>query len=476
VSDLIGEFEQTINDQKLFQPHQFILVAVSGGLDSTVLIHIIHRLAESRDWMPVVAHYNHQLRGSSSNADESFVRKLAEQLGLKFVSERGDVRQFSREHKLSIEMAARHLRHEFLARTSAMLGINTVALGHHADDQIELFFLRLLRGAGGEGLTGMKWIGPSPHNANIRLVRPLLRISKAALEAYAKRERIRFREDATNAQIDCERNRIRRELLPLLRAQYQPALTKTIQRTMEIVGAEAGLVRQLAEQWQPSDLSIPFQQLHSAVQRQVIHRELLKMGIPPDFELIERLRCCPGQTFMVDPALGISLDDRGTICSHRLSSVEFKSERSCLELTGRMGEIVFGGLKIAWAIRRMKSLSRAIRPRATQVECFDADRIGRAIILRHWQAGDRFQPIGMNRSVKLQNLLTNAKIPREDRHHLVVATTQKGELFWVEGLRLSARFKLDKETTSLLKWSWQRDQIEPQTKGILKDRVKVCNA
>ena len=124
-----------------------------------------------------------------------------------------------------------------------------VALAHHADDQVELFFLRLLRGAGGEGLAGMKWRSPSPVDGKITLVRPLLDATKAELREFARENKIRFREDATNARLDLPRNRVRNELLPLLRRRYQPALTRTILRLMEIVGAEAEVVGEMARQW-----------------------------------------------------------------------------------------------------------------------------------------------------------------------------------------------------------------------------------
>src|SRR5207302_6394770 len=130
----------------------------------------------------------------------------------KFVSDLADVRAYASEQKLSIEMAARTLRHRFLAHAASRLSIHTVALAHHADDQVELFFLRLLRGAGGEGLAGMKWQNPSSQDPHILLTRPLLGQSKSDLLSFAKEHGIHFREDATNAQMDFQRNRIRHEL------------------------------------------------------------------------------------------------------------------------------------------------------------------------------------------------------------------------------------------------------------------------
>ncbi len=123
-----------------------ILAGISGGLDSMALLHALHELAGKWRWKIVVAHFNHRLRGRSSNADERLVRKTADRLGLPFMAGRADVRWFAQKSKLSIEMAARKLRHEFFAQAAVQRKISTVALAHHADDQVELFFLRVLRG------------------------------------------------------------------------------------------------------------------------------------------------------------------------------------------------------------------------------------------------------------------------------------------------------------------------------------------
>src|SRR5437867_12001232 len=199
-----------------------------------VLLHVLHSLSARNQWRLAVAHFNHHLRGLESDADEQLVRKTSAKLGLRFIRGAAQAATFARREKVSIEMAARQLRHDFLARTARRLKLHTVALAHHADDQIELFFLRLLRGSSGEGLGGMRWTGPSANDAKVHLIRPLLDQSKAALQAFAQQQGISFREDATNAQGDFLRNRVRNKLLPLLVQEYQPALTRTILRTMDV--------------------------------------------------------------------------------------------------------------------------------------------------------------------------------------------------------------------------------------------------
>ena len=214
-----------------------------------VLLHLLQRLAPELGWRVAVAHFNHQLRGRSSVADETFVRRAAERLGLPCLVERGAVKELARAEKLSVEMAARRLRHEFLARAAHECGAEVIALAHHADDQVELFFLRLLRGAGAGGLAGMRWSNPSPADASLTLVRPLLDQPKAVLVTFAKQEKIRFRHDASNDSPEFQRNRVRHELLPLLAKHYQPALTRVILRQMEILGAEAECLDGFAKDW-----------------------------------------------------------------------------------------------------------------------------------------------------------------------------------------------------------------------------------
>src|ERR1041385_5671019 len=192
-----------------------------------VLLDVLCRLAAKKKWKISVAHLNHGLRGRSSDADERLVRRVARAKRLPMVVGQADVRARAGAAKISIEMAARKARHEFLAQAAASRGIRTIALAHHADDQVELFFLRLMRGAGGEGISGMKWQNASPVDSNIQLVRPLLDISKAELAQYAREERVQFREDATNRSFDFKRNRVRHELVPLIQKKYQPAIVRT---------------------------------------------------------------------------------------------------------------------------------------------------------------------------------------------------------------------------------------------------------
>ena len=328
-----------------------------------------------------------------------------------------------------------------------------MAVAHHSDDQVELFFLRLLRGAGAAGLTGMKWRAPSPADSKIRIVRPLLDVSRAELEQFAREQKIQFREDASNTCRDILRNRIRHELLPLLRCRFQPALNKTVLRSMDIISAEAEVVAQAAEAW-ASHKKRSLSAWPVALQRRIIQAQLQRAGIATDYELIEALRCEPGRRITIRPGVSVERSTSGLIQYTTIAAMKFATETGAVTLGGRAGKFVFDGVQFRW---RLSSAGKSLRrQRRSREEYFDADCIGSHVKLRHWQPGDRFQPIGMSAAVKLQDWFTNRKIPRAKRRELVVATTAAGEIFWIEGQRISERFKLTPTTKHRLIWCWQR--------------------
>jgi len=465
-ADLLERVAETIQSRRLFRPGESILVAVSGGLDSLVLLHLLHHLATANKWRLSVAHLNHRLRGRSSDADERLVQTVCKKLALPVFVECAGVRELAGDQKLSIEMAARKARHEFLARVAAREKISTIAFAHHADDQVELFFIRLLRGSGGEGLAGMRWRNPSPFAKGVQIVRPLLGETKSALRDFAAKHQIKFREDATNDSLDILRNRIRHELLPLMKNKYQPTLTRIVLRLMDILGGEADLAKAMAEDWMTqaqkstsASRTRLFAELSLAVQRRCIQSQLLAEEIAPDFELIEKLRLMPGKYVTVSQSdtapFNVFRDTEGFV--HRRSSdvAKFNNGSYNLSLSESAGQATFDGVAISWHTQAKPG--KNLPKQASRTEYFDAESVGPRAVLRHWRKGDRFQPIGMPSAVKLQDLFVNQRVPRALRHQLVVAESEKGEVFWVEGLRISERFKLTKATKRRLQWQWRRD-------------------
>lgn len=464
MSKLLEFVDRSIQARGLFRRGQKILVAVSGGVDSMVLLQLLHKLSKEHKWKLTVAHLNHQLRGRSSDADERLVALMAKALRLPIVVERTDVKKRAKAGGLSVEMAAREARHDFLARMAVRMRIPGIALAHHADDQVELFFLRLLRGSGSEGLGGMKWRNRSPFapkKAELDLVRPLLDQSKESLRDYAVENKIKFREDASNRSQDILRNRIRHELLPLLRDKYQPALDRIVLQLMEIIGEESEVVRLAALDWNPTDRGVDreggspksFGELPVAVQRRVIQMQLRRLRIAADFRLVESLRMFPGDPVTVAPRTVALRGPNGNLQVRGLDDTRPNSNAVELALKSTTGKLVFGGRRIRWKIGQLKTFR--VPPRRTGKEVFDADKVGSQIVLRHWRAGDRFQPIGMGEAVKLQDFFTNQRVPRAQRHKLIVATTVQNEVIWVESMRISEQFKLTKDTQRCLIWGWR---------------------
>jgi tRNA(Ile)-lysidine synthase len=446
LTDIVGA---TIEARGLLSQGQGVVVAVSGGLDSMVLLECLHRLSGKHGWKLLVAHFNHQLRGKESDGDEELVRQTATRLNLAFAGGHGDVRLRMSQDGTSMEMAARALRQEFLADTARRHKIKTIALAHHADDQAELFFLRLFRGSG-LGLGGMKWAGPSPERAELRLVRPFLATRKADLERFALAEGIVHREDSSNAAHEILRNRVRLELLPLLERDFDAGVREAINRSMEIIGTDTDFAAAAARTWLKSRRRA-YGKLHPSVQRHVVRLQLIGLDITPDFALIEQLRRNPQQAISADEQGVVYRDDCGRI-HRRQPPADFNDATVALVLASAPARTAFGRLVIQAEIGAGRPAKRSEPPE--RCEYFDAAKVGERVELRYWRPGDRFQPIGMGSAVKLQDLFVNAKVPRNRRRELVVALAGDGGIFWVEGLRIGERYKITPGTLATLKWTW----------------------
>jgi len=437
-----------------------MVVAVSGGADSMLLLHVLHELASTWAWRLHVAHFNHQLRGSASDRDELLVCETARALGIPYSNGREDVRLSAQAQGISIEMAARQCRHRFLAATARTQGMRTVALAHQADDQVEGFLLRLLRGSGLQGLLGMKPHAISPVDRQIWLVRPLLTQSREAILAEAKQRGLAWHDDASNARLEPMRNRIRHQLLPLLRDQYQPAVAPVILRTLELLRGEAELLELAVNSW-PTAANQPWSALPLALQRRRIQSQLQALGFTVDFDLVERLRTAPDTSWAIAPHEFLRLDSAGKLQQFRSQTPGFSPERLGVPLTTEPSQVQFAHRTLSWSLIVLHKGTHwnSLRPPAGEV--FDADQVGPSIVLRHWQPGDRFQPSGLAHPAKLQNLFVAGKVPRAERHQRIVAQTAAGDIFWVEGLRIGHGFGVTRSTRTALRWlildSWQKD-------------------
>ena len=342
-------------------------------------------------------------------------------------------------------MVARRLRHRFLAATAAREGIHTLAMAHHADDQAELLLIRLLRGAGSEGLAGMTWKGPSPVSTDLTLVRPLLRCSREDLLRFATDKGIAFREDSSNSDRSILRNRIRHELLPLLEREFNPGIRGVLGRTAELLGDEAEHLVTEATLWRGSPEPTPFASLSPALQRWVLRQELWELGHDVGFDQLERLRLGKAATL----PRGVDMKRRASAgLALRQTAGEFSTGRAKVSLA-RSGSQRLGDVRLEWR-RIARRTGDTLPPSFPGSECLDAKLVGASVVFRHWRPGDRFQMLGRKQPSKLQDLFVNRKVPASIRRRLVIGETSSGEIFWVEGLPPGEAFKVTPATRSIL--------------------------
>jgi len=265
-----------------------ILVGVSGGVDSTALLHALVRQGFRKI---TVLHLDHGLRGAAGAGDARFVKALGRRLKLPVIAARADVAALAGERKLSIETAGRQARYAFFARAARQTRCRTLVLAHHADDQAETFLFNLLRG-GGSGLGGMR-----PRTVReidgvpLEILRPWLSVWRAEIEAYAAREKIRFREDASNASMEHTRNRLRTRVLPMLSEALGRDVRQSLWRAAEVLSAQ--------QEWMDESLALDGEELPvaalralpEALQRHAIHRWLRRSRTPQiSFALVESIR------------------------------------------------------------------------------------------------------------------------------------------------------------------------------------------
>ena len=225
-----------------------IVIAVSGGADSVVLADLLYRARRRFNLQLCIAHYEHGLRGADSIADAEFVKSFADQRSIDCIVEHGNVRSHAQKNHLSIETAARILRHDFLERVRAQLDYDAIALAHHADDQAETILMRMLRGTGSTGLSAMRF-------RSERLIRPLLNFKKSELEEYCRRRGLQFCIDVTNFKADATRNKIRLELMPRLK-QFNPSIVETLCRLGAAAADDAAFIQSQAQKIYPQAIKV----------------------------------------------------------------------------------------------------------------------------------------------------------------------------------------------------------------------------
>ena len=413
-----------------------LVLAVSGGIDSMVLLHALARLAAKARWTLHATHCHHGLRGSEADLDAALVEKACSKLGVPLVSGRIEVRGSARTSGESLEMTARRLRHRFFAETAHSLGIHHVLLAHHADDQAEWFLLKLLRGAGSDGFAGMRACGVSPSDPRLLLLRPFLCFTRAEIVAFARKHQVPFREDISNKDPGIPRNRVRYRLLPYLKKNYTPALPRILNRISEIAAAESDFLRDEAIKWRRRNGARPYSALPLALQRTVLRQELWELGQDVDFETLERIRLRRMTLPIIQAA---ERAPRSTTLRSRT-----KSQKPVHLQIDHDGSIVLPEGLLSWEIRSSPL------PFDSGTEQLDADTLGPKVTLRTRQAGDIFRSLGMSQAARLQNIFINQKVPVLERSKRWILATLQGSIAWVEGLPPGDEFKITPATRRIL--------------------------
>jgi len=384
--NLIEKMKEAIERENLIPDGARVVVGVSGGADSVALLHILHRLGYDL----TVAHLNHSIRGADADDDEAFVKALCKQLGVECVTHKTDVPALAKAKGISLEMAAREARHHFF---QTLEKAPAVCLAHHADDQLETFFLRAARGTGPAGLGGMKSFQTLE---KLTLARPMLGVRRSEIFQWLEKEGLEWREDASNADESIPRNLVRHQILPTL-GKINERTAENILRTMEILRDEEDHPEKAARRREARDW-------------------LIAHGVTPTFDAVEQF-------------LEFSEKKKGT------QFLDLEGLRIVNEY-GKVGRAVPGEPKTV----EMKEGVGILRgPWEASVSLAKID--GRDVTARTAEPGDRMEPYGMEGSKKLQDIFTDLKIPKAQRAAWPVVVCG-GEIIWLPGYRIAQGWQL----------------------------------
>jgi tRNA(Ile)-lysidine synthase len=496
MGDLLRQVRKTAEAYDLLRAGEAVVVGVSGGPDSLCLLHVLRRLAPDYGLALHVAHLHHGLRGDEADADAEFVRRLAADWGLPVAVEQVDVPALARDEGLAFEEAARRARYAFLAHVAALSGARTIAVGHNADDQAETVLMHFLRGSGLAGLRGMlprtplgsyrllsavrpklrAGTGVEGQQERPDLIRPLLEVPRAEIEAYCDEHDLVPRFDRSNLDTTYFRNWLRLEVLPLLE-EHNPQLRAVLGHTARVLAGDYDLLRDLLEETWPR---VVRQEGEEEIIFDLAAWRALPTGLQRSSlrEAIHRLRrSLRNINFLhVENALQVARDgttgDRATLPQRLMLEVGYErltiageAERALLPdwpllpaTSESVAVAVPGRTRLpgsAWALDTAR-LPRAQLPTGWQENpdpwCayLDAWSVSLPLILRTRRPGDRFRPLGMGgQAPKLADFLTNQKVPRAVRDQLPLLATAWG-IAWVPGFRLDERAKVGEATVEVL--------------------------
>ncbi len=432
-------FQQYITQKHLLQKNDRVLLAISGGVDSVVLFHLLH----TSNFEVGLAHCNFKLRGEESDKDEEFLQKLGAQHDFPVFTIQFDTEQYAIENKCSIQMAARELRYKWLEEIRSEKDFTFIATAHHQNDIAETVLYNLTKGTGIAGLHGIL-----PKNG--KLIRPLLFASKTEIETYAQTHNLQYRTDASNQSTKYARNKIRHLVMPVLKelnSKLEETFYENVQRFAEVEqiyreGIEA--YRKKLLEHKKHDTLISIAKLRKIPAIRTVLYELLKgygFNASQVRQLIQAFDAEAGKVFYSE-SHQIIKDRKHFILSEKNSRSSgfalIQAEQTQVEMSELMLQI-----------NRHTAENFEI-PKDASIACLDADKLQFPLVLRKWKDGDYFYPLGMKRKKKkLSRFFIDLKLSRTEKERIWVLTNSQKHLLWVVGYRLDERFKITHKTQDI---------------------------
>ncbi len=459
-----------IRQNGLLSGGETVLVAVSGGPDSVCLLHVLNSLKDELGIQLHVAHLDHSLRGAESEADSQYVSDLAAKLNLPITVAKKDVRAQSVQSKTSLEEAAREVRYRFLDETGRQAGASRVAVGHTHNDQVETVLMHYLRGTGVQGLRGLRPAVPIPYGSKedgIWVIRPLLNLTHEQTVEYCKSNDLNPRSDSTNEQPGFLRNRIRLELLPLLR-QYNPDIDDALTRLADLAGEDADLLDAQAaaayEQTASADGCLTC--LDSGKLRGAplaLQRRVFRIALEQAYGSLKDVEARHVNA-LVDLLFGatgkcVSLPGGVTVTNERSRMVISKPGVPVCPwpvLEKDYALKIPGETKLpGWDVTADIIGENYYRDDDIFSASLDLSKTGRVLTVRKRTPGDRFRPLGMEHTRKLQDFMVDAAIPRSWRD-TVPLVCSPSQIVWVVGWRIDDRVKVTGSTGQVLRLEFHR--------------------
>jgi len=430
----LKNFTDFIEQNNLFTHNSKILAAVSGGMDSVLMAHLLKASGFSFG----IAHCNFQLRGDEATADQQFVKQLAAQLNTPFHTVNFDTKKYAAEMKISIQMAARELRYQWFGKISQQSGYDVISLAHHQNDVIETILLNLTRGTGIAGLHGIL-----PKNGN--LVRPLLFLNRDEIEEIVNLNKLDYVEDSSNTSAKYARNKIRLEVIPKLK-ELNSKLENTFEQNLKHFRNLEILLEQKLDELKKELFIAHGDEIHISIEtvKKLHPQSLLLFGLLREYgfnestveDIISSLTKHSGRVFETDGFMLI-LDRKDLILS--------KKQGVLIE------EIMIGNAdhEVNYNDYRLNILHDDApliikdNPMATSI---DADLLVYPLKLRSWQQGDSFRPLGMKTQQKLSDFFVHNKIPVHQKKDIPLLVNGNNDIIWVGGYRPDERYKVSKKT------------------------------